>query len=226
MYVAIYTDDCKKWSPLIINYTGKWIAMTVAFALQSRISAIQSAAMGGQIFARSLLDLGRERGMITLNAEETYMDEVIGWTVAVIGAPSDPSEPARQTHPCIHSLHHAPAVGFCHPVSLAPMIVSVAYGLPPRSAWLRGCVAACLCLRLPCPAGIWSQLSSGMQLRFPLNVMLFPLSLTEGILRWLVVAAPGSVSGALSNRAHSVLLPAAKHHLRACLLFVLFVLHL
>ena len=68
------------------------------------------------------------------------MDEVIGWTVAVIGAPSDPSEPARQTHPCIHSLHHAPAVGFCHPVSLAPMIVSVAYGLPPRSAWLRGCM--------------------------------------------------------------------------------------
>eukprot|EP01043_Picozoa_sp_COSAG02_P086382 COSAG02_NODE_23841_length_706_cov_1.253707_2_plen_43_part_01 len=42
----------------------------IAFALQSRISAIQSAAMGGQIFARSLLQLGRERGLVNVEADE------------------------------------------------------------------------------------------------------------------------------------------------------------
>lgn len=59
--------------------------MMIAFALQSRISAVQSAAMGGQIFARSLLQLGRERGLVTVSADETYMDEVVGWSVALIG---------------------------------------------------------------------------------------------------------------------------------------------
>lgn len=78
-------EDCKKWSPMIVNYASKSIAMVIAFALQSRISAIQSAAMGGQIFARSLLQLGRERGLVTIAADETYMDEVVGWSVAVIG---------------------------------------------------------------------------------------------------------------------------------------------
>jgi hypothetical protein len=70
---------------MIVNCTSKWIALMIAFALQSRISAIQSAAMGGQIFARSLLQLGRERGLVNVEADETYMDEVVGWSVAVIG---------------------------------------------------------------------------------------------------------------------------------------------
>ena len=71
---------------MIINYASKTVAMMIAFALQSRISAIQSAVMGGQIFARSLLQLGRDRGVVTMTADETYMDEVVGWSVAVIGA--------------------------------------------------------------------------------------------------------------------------------------------
>ncbi len=70
---------------MIVNYTSKLVATIIAFALQSRVSAIQSAAMGGQIFARSLLQLGRERGLVNVSADETYMDEVVGWSVAVIG---------------------------------------------------------------------------------------------------------------------------------------------
>ena len=82
---SVAAEDCKKWSPMIVNYASKSIAMMIAFALQSRISAIQSAAMGGQVFARSLLQLGRERGLVMIAADDTYMDEVVGWSVAAIG---------------------------------------------------------------------------------------------------------------------------------------------
>ena len=78
-------EECKKWSPLIINYSGKTIAVLVALALQSRISAIQSGVMGGHIFATAILQLAREFKIVTILPEDTYVDEVIGWSLAVIG---------------------------------------------------------------------------------------------------------------------------------------------
>ena len=77
--------------------------MTVAFALQSRISAIQSAAVGGQIFARALLQLGRERGVVHLKEGETYVNEAIAWTVAVLGATLN-QPPAPQVPLPVHVL--------------------------------------------------------------------------------------------------------------------------
>ena len=94
----------------VINYSGKFVAMTVAFALQSRISAIQSAALGGQIFARALLQLGRERGVVHLKEEDTYVDEAIAWTVTVLGATVN-QPPASQPvclSLCLHSLPCVP----------------------------------------------------------------------------------------------------------------------
>ena len=41
--------------------------------------------MGGHIFAQAVLKLGREFKIITVLPEDTYADEVIGWSLAVIG---------------------------------------------------------------------------------------------------------------------------------------------
>ena len=48
-------EDAEKWSPMIIGYTCKAVAMAVAFYIQERISAVQSAAMGGLIFSRAAM---------------------------------------------------------------------------------------------------------------------------------------------------------------------------
>ena len=49
--------------------------------------------MGGHIFATALLQLGRERGVITILPEDTYLDEVIG------------REPPLFAMPFIHKMH-------------------------------------------------------------------------------------------------------------------------
>jgi hypothetical protein len=40
------------------------------------------------------------------------------------------------------------------------------------------------------------QLRYGFQVPFPLNIALLPLSITEGLINWMVVAAPASVVAA------------------------------
>jgi hypothetical protein len=43
--------------------------------------------MGGHIFATALLQLGRERGVITILPEDTYLDEVIGRETPLFAMP-------------------------------------------------------------------------------------------------------------------------------------------
>ena len=78
-------EDAEKWSPMIIGYTCKAVAMAVAFYIQERISAVQSAAMGGLMFSRATMKLLRDRGQIKLKEDETNVDEIVGWTVAAVG---------------------------------------------------------------------------------------------------------------------------------------------
>ena len=48
---------------------------------------VTQAAMGGHIFATALLQLGRERGVITILPEDTYLDEVIGRETPLFAMP-------------------------------------------------------------------------------------------------------------------------------------------
>lgn len=74
-----------KWIPTAIAYVCKSIAISIAWYIQRIISAFHSAIKGGLICSRNLLDFLNDRGLIKFNDEESYIDEVFGWFLAVCG---------------------------------------------------------------------------------------------------------------------------------------------
>lgn len=81
----VIPKEYHNWIPHFINYTCKFIAMTIAWWIQRIISTVQSAIKGGLIFSRALLRLANEKGVTTMNHEDTNLDEVVGWAVAALG---------------------------------------------------------------------------------------------------------------------------------------------
>lgn len=111
-----------QWIGVIISYTCKFIAVTLAWYIQAILSTVQSAIRGGLMCSRALLKFASERHMIQgYDEAETMLDEYVGWTLAAIGA--------------------------------------------------------------------YFQISSGFSLPFILRLVLFPLEITEFVLRWLVTPA-------------------------------------
>jgi len=74
-----------KWIPTAINASCKAIAMVVAWWVQQIIAAIHSSIRGGLMCARGIINFLHERGFISFNDEETYLDELIGWGLAFLG---------------------------------------------------------------------------------------------------------------------------------------------
>jgi hypothetical protein len=82
--------EYRKWVPVIIGWVAKSIAMSIAWKLQSVISAFTSALTGGLIMARAIYAFCSERnirfaGMVPNNHEETYIDEVFSYIFAACG---------------------------------------------------------------------------------------------------------------------------------------------
>ena len=75
-----------KGVPHVINYAGKLNAVSVAWTISSIMSAVQCGVRGGLMFARAGLKYAKKRGIVDLDDEDTYLDEIVGWTVAVLGA--------------------------------------------------------------------------------------------------------------------------------------------
>jgi len=87
---ALIPDDYKKWVPVVIDWTCKSIGMSIAWYVQTIISAFTSATYGGLKFARSTMKLCVKKGwtlfgLMPKNHKETFIDEVVGWTVAALG---------------------------------------------------------------------------------------------------------------------------------------------
>ena len=61
------------------------VAITVAWAIQTLISTVQSAIRGGLMVSRGAMALLCENGVIELEADETMLDEYTGWALAAIG---------------------------------------------------------------------------------------------------------------------------------------------
>ena len=47
---------------------------------------MQCGVRGGLMLARSMLKYANKRGWCDIDEEETYLDEAVGWFVAVLGA--------------------------------------------------------------------------------------------------------------------------------------------
>mmetsp|Transcript_65828 Transcript_65828/g.212346 ORF Transcript_65828/g.212346 Transcript_65828/m.212346 type:complete len:373 (-) Transcript_65828:58-1176(-) len=87
--------DIQHWIPAIISGVIKVIAVIVATFIQSIISAFYSGLRGGKIFAESLISMLGEAGIMDkcpdwlakkpFDANESYLDEAIGYPLAAFG---------------------------------------------------------------------------------------------------------------------------------------------
>ncbi|CAN0262968.1 unnamed protein product, partial [Ectocarpus sp. 12 AP-2014] len=75
-----------QWIAPMINYFCKFVAMTVAWWIQRLISTVQSAIKGGLLFSRSLMYFVSEVTPLKLDPDNSFFDEVLGWTLAACGA--------------------------------------------------------------------------------------------------------------------------------------------
>jgi len=89
--VAMATPDkYKKWVPVILGWLVKSIAISIAWFIQSVISAFTSAATGGLMMARATYDALVYRkitlgGLMPTDHEDTAIDEVFSYVFAALG---------------------------------------------------------------------------------------------------------------------------------------------
>jgi len=86
----IIPEEYKHWIPIIIGWLAKSLGIAVAWYIERVLSAVHSAARGGLMFSRAFLAFADGQGwtlggQIKPNPEDTYIDEVIGWSVAAVG---------------------------------------------------------------------------------------------------------------------------------------------
>ena len=74
-----------QWISPSINYGCKFIAISIAWFIQRIISSVQSAIRGGLMFSRHIMKFLKNLGYMSLNDEETYLDEFVGWGIGMIG---------------------------------------------------------------------------------------------------------------------------------------------
>jgi len=82
--------DYKKWVPVVIGWICKSIAMSIAWYIQSVISAFTSALTGGLMMARAIYAFLAHRGIrlggwIPENDEDSYLDEIMSYIFAGLG---------------------------------------------------------------------------------------------------------------------------------------------
>lgn len=111
-------DEYKKWAQPLLSYSIKSVAISIAWTLQRIISAFHSAMKGGLMFSRNLMEYVSEMNIYKINHEESYLDEIVGYLMTVVG--------------------------------------------------------------------LYFQLRFGFSLPFPLNILLFPISIVEYLLIWFI----------------------------------------
>lgn len=85
MISTVLPSKYHQWISPVINLVCKSVAITIAWYIQSVISAVESAIRGGLMFSRRMLKFANNRGYIKLDEDDTYLDEVVGWALAAIG---------------------------------------------------------------------------------------------------------------------------------------------
>jgi hypothetical protein len=83
-------DKYKRWVPVLLGWVVKSIAMSIAWYIQSVISAFTSALAGGLMMARATLAALVHRkitlgGLIPANDADTMFDEILSYGLAALG---------------------------------------------------------------------------------------------------------------------------------------------
>lgn len=82
---AAIAEEYRQWIPVTVRWACKITAITVAWWVQRICSAFHSAIRGGIIFGEGLVYFLRERGVLKVGPENTYIDEMAGWGLAALG---------------------------------------------------------------------------------------------------------------------------------------------
>jgi len=77
--------EFKKWTPFVIETGCTVLAVLVAISLQRIISAFHSAVRGGILFTQTLCEVLNNRGIIKFDHSSSSLDEVAGWSLAMVG---------------------------------------------------------------------------------------------------------------------------------------------
>ena len=78
-------EDYHKWILPGLDFACKFISVSLAWALQSVVSAFYSAIRGGAIAAKGLLYYLNKHNIIAIKDQDTYLDELVGYIIAICG---------------------------------------------------------------------------------------------------------------------------------------------
>lgn len=81
----IVPEDYHRWIMPCISYTCKTIAISIAWSLQKVISAFHSSIRGGHIAAAGVVVYLHKYKFISVSADDTLVDEVVGYIIAAFG---------------------------------------------------------------------------------------------------------------------------------------------
>ena len=83
MLEKILPKEYMAWVDLLEKYICRTIGVFIAWTIQFYNSLLHCAVAGSLIFSRALLPFLNQRDIIHVeNMEDTYLDEIIGWTLA------------------------------------------------------------------------------------------------------------------------------------------------
>jgi len=74
-----------KWINPLINCGCKVLACTIAWWIQQVLSTAQTGVRGGLLFTRSLMRLAIDRKIMNIDPDDSMLDEISGWTLALVG---------------------------------------------------------------------------------------------------------------------------------------------
>lgn len=81
---ATLPEEYHGWIELLTSYICKALGVAISWSLQFYNSLLHCAVSGSLIFSRALVSFLHMRGQIKVNIDDTYLDEIIGWCLALV----------------------------------------------------------------------------------------------------------------------------------------------
>lgn len=81
----IVPEDYQRWIVPGITYFCKTVAITIAWTIQRVISAFHSSIRGGHMAAAGVVNYLNKYNFVKSSADDTYIDEVVGYALAALG---------------------------------------------------------------------------------------------------------------------------------------------
>jgi len=87
---AATPDDYDKWVPILFGWFTKMVAMSIAWYIQSILSAVVSAQIGAIMITQAIFRICRKNnwnplGLLPESLEDTLIDEIFGYAFALLG---------------------------------------------------------------------------------------------------------------------------------------------